>query len=194
MKYFILLLFVLFSFDLMAQDEVDKEYYLNASEDWRKELIPFPLGFAPSLAYEGVEDIRFSKGWADKQSEQFWSYKFVWYLDKDPVLTEDKLQTDFELYFDGLMSAVANGKKIPADSITSTTALFINTSEGIYRGKVKTFDAFFLEAPVTLNFNVRSLYCSERSKYLVYFEVSPQPLNHNIWKEMSTITVGGNCE
>ena len=172
-----------------AQEEEPKNYLLQSPDTWRKELIPFPLGFAPDLDYQGVEDIRFSKGWGDKESEEFWSYKFVWCLDKDPELTEDKLQNDFETYFDGLMGAVGGGKNIEKELITPTTALFLSKGDGAYKGRVQVFDAFFLEANVVLNFNVTSFYCEQKKKYVAYFEVSPQSGDHRIWKEMKDIKI-----
>lgn len=194
MKNYLLIVSILFSLNLAAQDEGKEEYFLIASDEWRKELIPFPLGFAPTLTYEGVEDIRFSKGWADNTSEEFWSYKFMWYLDKNPSLNEEKLQKDIGLYFDGIMAAVGKGKNIPSDSIVETNALFINSGEGLFRGKVRVFDSFFLRDQIVLNFQVKSFYCEERKKHIVYFNVSPQAMDHRIWNEMSEINVGGACE
>ena len=47
-------------------------------DGWRGETIPFPLGFAPELAYQGVEELRFPPGFLDPGASHFWSYAFVW--------------------------------------------------------------------------------------------------------------------
>lgn len=197
MKNLILIILITCSPSLFAQEhEGEKEYLLNAPEDWRKELIPFPLGFAPSLDYQGVEEIRFSKGWSDQSSEQFWSYMFMWYLDKDPALTEEKLEKDFEIYFDGIMGAVGKSQNIPSDSISKTIAIFLANEENknVFKGKVITFDSFFLKDEVKLNFKVRSFYCDERQKYVAYFNISPLPFDHKIWMGMDNISLGGSCK
>lgn len=195
MKLPLLVVALLFSSLLYGQEkEEEKAYILKAPDHWRKELIPFPLGFAPSLDYQGLEDIRFSKGWGDKNSEEFWSYKFLWYLDKDPQLTEDKLQKDFAVYFDGIMGAVGSNRGIPADSIVATNTLFVEVEEGVFKGKVVTFDSFFLRNTVTLYFKIKSFYCSKREKHIAYFDISPQSADHRIWDEMEAITIGDHCD
>lgn len=196
MKNILIILGLLFYLPLQAQEEEEesKKYILEAPDHWRKELIPFPLGFAPSLDYQGIEEIRFAKGWPTKSSEEFWSYKFMWYLDADPELTEEKLQNDMAVYFDGIMSAVGKGKGIPQDSIVATNTLFLEVEPGVFKGKVITFDSFFLRDKVTLYFRVRSFYCEERGKYIAYFDASPQSADHRIWGEMNNISVGGSCK
>ena len=46
---------------------------LDAPEGWRAEIIDFPLSFAPEIDLTGFEDIRFSPGWADSTSIDFWT-------------------------------------------------------------------------------------------------------------------------
>jgi len=50
---------------------------LSAPENWKSELIPFPRSFAPSIDFIGFEDLRFSPGWSDSTSQEFWAYTFI---------------------------------------------------------------------------------------------------------------------
>ncbi|MEM6686976.1 MAG: hypothetical protein AAF617_14435, partial [Bacteroidota bacterium] len=45
----------------------EKERILITFDDsWRTEMIPMPLSFAPQIPLKGMEEVRFSKGWAQK--------------------------------------------------------------------------------------------------------------------------------
>src|SRR5829696_1417230 len=64
-------------------------YYLSIPKDWTIERFLIPIAFAPQIPYKGVEDIRFTPGWAKAKSEDYWSYAFLWYLDGE-VKTDAK--------------------------------------------------------------------------------------------------------
>jgi hypothetical protein len=49
-------------------------------EGWRTETIPFPLEFAPALAYRGVEELRFPKAFLVPGDDWYFSYAFVWHV------------------------------------------------------------------------------------------------------------------
>jgi len=187
-------LFVLSNLILFAQEKNDeKEYLLEAPDTWRKELLTLPLGFAPELAYEGIEDVRFSKGWGDINSEEFFTYTFVWYLDKNPELTSTKIENELAIYFDGLMNAVGQGRKIPKEKITPTLAVFIDdTSTNSFKGRVKIFDVFFTKKVITLNVKITTNYCNTTKKYSTYFEFSPQSFEHKLWNILHAIKIPCN--
>ena len=42
-------------------------YVLATLKGWGVERFLIPISFAPSISYKGVEDIRFTPGWAKKQ-------------------------------------------------------------------------------------------------------------------------------
>ena len=195
-KYFVLSLLIFgFTFMLIAQEEESIETILEAPESWRKEIIPFPLPFASEVDFKGFEDIRFAKGWADKDSEQFWTYTFVWCLDDDPQLSEEKLDQIINAYFDGLMKVVTSDKNIAADSITKTNASFIkNSKKESYVGKVTIFDGFFLLKPTRLHVTTEQTYCKLAKKYLVRFNLSPKRFDDEIWKNFEEVVIKLNCQ
>ena len=183
-------------FAVSSQEETkEKENILEAPEGWRPERIAFPLSFAPSLDYQGFEDIRFAPGWSKEGMEDFWSYTFVWYLNTDPELTASKLQEDIEAYFNGLMLAVAKGNEIPEAELSPTIALFLaHPDQSHFIGKVSVFDSFFLKKTIVLNMLVYPQYCDAEKKYVALFRVSPQPFTHAVWGTMGAIGFTHDCD
>lgn len=174
--------------------ETPRPEYLQAPDDWRKEYIPFPLGFAPELKYSGAEDIRFAPGWSSVESPDFWTYKFIWYLDADPQLDGEQLQADIETYFDGLMNAVAKDGDQDALPLPGTAAAFVpNAAPGRWKGRVRVYDAFFQKKLISLNMLVHTFYCPGVGKYVTVFDVSPQPYAHVVWNTMAGIGLGFQC-
>ncbi|GAA4271674.1 hypothetical protein GCM10022258_09680 [Aquimarina gracilis] len=160
-----------------------------APKDWRSEIIKFPLEFAPSLSYSGLEHIRFSPGWGKKDAEDHFSYVFLWEIDQDPKLTSKKLEAELETYFDGLTHAT------PKSEIdTKTKAFFEKVNDSLFVGKILTYDSFTTKKEVNLNVKVSSSYCYNENKHLVLFHLSPQTLDHQIWKKMNTISIDLDCD
>ncbi|NAS32602.1 hypothetical protein GTQ40_16595 [Flavobacteriaceae bacterium R38] len=195
MKFIITLsLSVFCCFCTIAQEkEAPERSLLEAPEDWRKELLQLPLGFAPELNYKGIEDVRFSKGWGNKDSEEFFTYTFAWYLDIDPELSSEKLNKELKIYFDGLMNAIGQGRNIPKEKITPTQASLIDDSKSnSFKGEVKIFDVFFTQEVITLNVKVSTSYCKPAKKHIAYFEFSPQGFDHKLWDTMNKIRIPCN--
>lgn len=155
---------------------------LEAPADWGVEQIPIPLGFAPSLEFNGVEDIRFAPGWSDPRSPEFWTYKFVWEIAEDPRLNEAHLSGMLETYFAGLSQAVSQ----LGDALQPPVAVFIRDGER-FRGRLRIYDAFTSKAWIYLNARVHGQ--RRGDKHLVVFELSPQAFEHEVWQELDRIGV-----
>ena len=107
---------------------------LPAPDDWRKETFKFPLQFAPGIPYEGLENVRFSPGWARFEDEAGFSYVFMWDLKATPATTED-LEDHLETYFNGLMGGVGAGRKVEAKPVPASVHLHpMTTVRGWTRG------------------------------------------------------------
>lgn len=192
-KILLLFIYVFITQSIHAQEE---ELLLKIAEPWRSERLAFPISFAPSLDYKGIEEVRFAKGWGKPESDEFWTYTFLWYLDEDPKETEATLGNDMEAYFDGLMNAVGKGRGIT--DIPATNAVFVkneqtNTTTS-YIGKVKVFDAFFTKTIQTLHVKVVADYCEKEKKHTVLFTFSRQEYDHAIWKTLDGITLSKECK
>jgi hypothetical protein len=74
MKKLLCLLFLSFSLFSFCQKEEKIELI---DSNWAQEIIKIPFWFAPEINYNGVEDIRFAKGWEDIKSDGFWALVFA---------------------------------------------------------------------------------------------------------------------
>ncbi len=152
-------------------------------EGFRAETIPFPLDFAPELAYKGVEEIRFAPGFRDPLAPDYFTYSFIWYVEDTATITPSVLERDLKNYFTGLMEAVQKpGQTNCPTSVevkpgTSTDSATDFPAKPSLAGTIKTWDAFFTGKPITLEFEVfepPSQRAAEKHYKLYYFEVSPQ--------------------
>ncbi|WP_103068326.1 hypothetical protein [Aquimarina sediminis] len=166
---------------------------LNAPENWRGEVIEFPLEFAPSLQYSGIEYVRFAPGWGKEGNLDYFSYVFAWDLYNDPQLSTGKLESDIETYFDGLMSVVSGENQNSVPSFSRSKAFFEKVNDSVYIGKVLTHDAFTSKKAVSLNILVNYSFCKQQNNHFVVFMISPQGPEHQIWKTLKKINLEQDC-
>jgi len=161
---------------------------IESPKNWRKEIIYFPLSFAKSLLYKGVEEIKFSKGWSDINSINFWTYAFVWHIEDNQNFDEIILQNDLETYFNDLM--YINEKDVLKSG--KSMALIVNNGKDNYFGKVKIYDAFFSKEDIVLNFTVNIKQNKNNNTKYILFKFSPKHFNNAIWEELNNIKINSN--
>jgi len=180
-----------------AEEGQDASFFFPAPDGWLTETIPFPLGFAPSLAYEGLEELRFAPGMFKADQEDFWTYAFVWWVTPCPDLTPEILARDLEVYFEGLTGAVVGDQEIDLSGAEFSCHLALPDSEpesGIWlEGTAVTFDSFVTLENITLNVRVHLQPCPEQGRSAVIFQLSPQPYSHSVWKTLENIQEGFLC-
>lgn len=175
---------------------VKTDNLLEAPDTWRKEVLEFPLIFAGSLPYKGEEHIRFAEGWGDVNSETYFSYVFLWSLDKNPNLTITKIESDMNVYFTGLMkmgliTKFRFFKKLPK---TFTSFKESNDSDKSFEGIIKVYEAFFMKEIITLNTKISTSYCDKLEKHFVYFRLSPKNFQDPVWDELHKVNVKFDCD
>ncbi|MCE7991566.1 MAG: hypothetical protein HEP71_06285 [Roseivirga sp.] len=189
MKKSLLLIALLFIVGLAYSQESKPETVLSAPDTWGPEIFSFPLDFAPSINYQGFEDIRFAPGWSDTTANDYFTYTFVWYLDNDPKITTNKLTDHVKAYFGGLMTAVSERDDLPA-----VTASFAKQANGTYTGSVNTYDAFFKKKALALNIITETSHCIKSGKYVVWFKLSPKDLKAPLWKTFEAVKLKVDCD
>lgn len=162
------------------------ETILSAPDNWKGEIIPFPLGFAPSIDFIGFEDLRFSPGWSDSTSNEFWAYIFVWYIEKNSPMNESKLTQTFNKYYDGLMGADINNK------LDKTQSQFTKTNEG-FTGKMRVYDRFFTKDYITLNIKVTETFCPETNKQIILCKITPKAFDDDVWNIFDDVKLKVKC-
>src|SRR5688500_15497931 len=122
MKDVLALIVCLSSLSIYAQDaknefdghKWDAPYHLSIPKDWTIERFLIPIVFAPEIQYKGVEDIRFTPGWANVNSGDYWSYAFLWYLDGRPEMNAEVIAANLKAYYTGLMIINTDSSKLKA--------------------------------------------------------------------------------
>lgn len=171
-------------------------YNLPTPEGWGMERFPFPIGFAPTIAYKGLEDLRFSPGWAKVKNEDYWTYAFLWYLDGDVQVDTKILEANMKAYYTGLIAA--NGSKIEAEKLIPITTSFkkVETSKNdlqSYSGTIQMTDYMQIK-PILLNCNVHLRKCTGENKTVLFFQLSPQPMTHAIWQKLDLLWTDFKCK
>lgn len=184
MKHTLITILFIFQAVLLFSQDHEHVDLLETDTAWTKEIFPFPIGFAPDINYEGIEEARFPPGWGKVESPEFWSYVFVWNIKLDRELGERELEENLELYFDGLMHGVNKDTSI---IVPPTTALFLKKDETSFVGKVRVYDAFRKQKLFVLHVHVEKRVCTQTKKTLVLFRFSPQEFDQEIWKKLKQV-------
>jgi hypothetical protein len=175
-------------------------YHLMIPKNWTIERFLIPISFAPEIAYKGVEDIRFTPGWGNAKSADYWSYAFLWYLDGTPEINAPVIAANLKAYYTGLMKVNTDPSKftsLPAPLKTVSTA-FKATSKSkgdlsTYKGTVAMLDYMQLK-PILLNCIAHVRYCSAEKKTMVFYQLSPQPFKHDVWIGLNGLWSNFRCK
>jgi hypothetical protein len=109
--------------------------------EWKEEVIPFPLDFAPTLAHQGVEELRFAPGFFKPGTPGYWSYAFTWRTTNAAKLDAATLAGELTEYFKGLITAVDEQKKQVKDT-GAIVATATDVGKGRFTLAAHVFDAF----------------------------------------------------
>ena len=185
---------------LSGQDPTDgnETLFSRAPSDWRAETFPFPLEFAPDIDLEGVEELRFAPGMLQADSENYFSYSFIWWLNGRVATDHRMLRENLLLYYGGLYRAVSKQETKDTSSFAvqiraTREPSWVAGAAQSYRGSVSWIDPFVTEKPLTLNLMIAQWYCEKKDRTAVYFLVSPQTMDHPIWTALRGMQAGP-CE
>ncbi len=174
------------------------EYQLSFPVGWGVERIPFPLNFAHSIKYKGMEDIRFSpKFWTDPQSDEYWSYAYLWWLNGNPDIKAGTLKQNLEDYYSGLVTRNIPIRKIPQEKLVPITASIKNIKkdspdEQTFSGTVHILD-YISQKPMVLNVVIHEKACTAQNHLALFFEVSPASPDSSVWKDLDDLWTTFNC-
>ena len=172
-------------------------YVLDTLKGWGIERFLIPISFAPSIPYKGVEDIRFTPGWAKKTSNEYWSYAFLWYLDGTVALDAKTIENNLKAYYTGLIKVNSDSSKI-ADKLFRVTSSI--RSRNTEKGDLKTFEGsvtmldYMSKQPITLNVVIHIRSCAGKDKTFVFHEISPMPYSDDVWTRLHQLWVNFKCE
>ena len=172
---------------LTAQDQSENNLVTSDQDSitldgWAYETFPLPPGFAPSLP-QGTESLRFAPGWRDPESENFWSYAFVMWIDESTPNTA-RVDELLESYYSGLMSAFGVGNKQPAPD-DHVQAEVIKTSPNQFQASMNLIDGFATFENIELHVIIETAAVSDQQS-TVRIQISHQPNEHKIWRSLDT--------
>lgn len=144
-----------------------------------------------------MEDVRFTPGWGDPKSEQYWSYAYLWWLEGEQQLDAALLQKYLTYYYEGLVERNITARKIPADKLVPTVVKMkpVKAEPGDWRsysGTVTMLD-YMAQRSITLNCRASVRLCRDQDGTAVFIEVSPKQISHAVWREMNGIKAGFAC-
>lgn len=173
-------------------------YTLNFPKGWDIERFLIPIAFAPEIPYKGVEDIRFTPGWGKVQTDEYWTYAFLWYLDGKVKTNEKIIEDNLKAYYTGLVGSNIEKRKIPADKLVTVTTEIkkTKTNEGdlkTFKGTIYMLD-YMEQKPITLNCIVHLKSCSGQDKTFIFTEISPKPYDHKIWQSLNQLWTDFRCD
>jgi hypothetical protein len=170
-------------------------YFLPVPDGWTVERFPVPIAFAPEIPYKGVEDIRFAPGWGKADSDGYWSYAFLWYLEGEVSIDVLTLERNLKDYYTGLIAV--NGSKIPSEKLVPVISSF--REERADPGDSKTFAGtikmpdYMQQKPIVLQCRAHLRSCPGEKRTFLFFELSPKLRSHGIWMALDNLWHGFKC-
>lgn len=180
-----------FQNDTATEVGIVNDYKLIVPARWGIESFSLPPDFAPSVTYRGFEEVRFSPGWGDIESEEHWSYCYLWWLEGKPKIEPSILESNLTAYYSGLVTRNITSRSIPADKIVPTIVNVKKMETALndvetYNGTISMLD-YHAQKPIILNCSIHVKDIQRPDHSAIYFEISPQPFSNSIWKKMNKI-------
>ncbi|QOD59866.1 hypothetical protein H9I45_10950 [Polaribacter haliotis] len=183
MKKIFLILFC-FSVNLLLSQETEEFSILKNTKNWKKEIIKFPIDWAPDLKVSGFEELRFSPNWADAKSDEFWSLVIAWKIDATAIITIKEAEHNLKSYFDGLMKPNHWAKEFPNPKVKFKKD---KNSPNNFTGEMTFFDGFHTGKVITVHIKGEQFFCKKQQKNVTVFRLSPKNSKHKIWKTLQEI-------
>ncbi|MAM28919.1 MAG: hypothetical protein CMC13_07830 [Flavobacteriaceae bacterium] len=160
---------------------------LKADSNWEKEIIKFPIDWAPGMDLVGYEELRFAPNWKNPDHEQFWTLAIAYKVQTPEPLSLSRIEQNFEAYFNGLMQPNHWAQHFP-DPVFKLVSVG-HSALPQYQGKLKVFDGFHTGKMITINVQALQRYYPEKNQAVVVFYLSPKNYDHSVWREIKSIGI-----
>jgi len=145
----------------------------------------------------GVEDVRFTKGWGDVKTDEYWSYAYLWYLEGKPEITKDSIERNLGAYYDGLVGRNIEPRKIPKEKVFPTKVTVGKTAT--FPGDASTFTGtiymldYMQQQPITFNCIIHHKLCPSKNNTFVFNEISPRLFGDSVWIKLDGLWTSFSC-
>jgi len=172
-------------------------YRLDVPEGWEVERFSLPAQFAPEMTFKGIEELRFTPGWGDSTSTEYWSYAYLWWLNKPSGIDAQSLKSNLQALYTGLVGTNITSRQIPLSKQvpTEVTVEKIKTNTGdvqTFQGRARMLD-YMTQKPMTLNLIFHVKNCLKENTVAVLVGVSPKSPNDPIWKTLNQLNETFEC-
>jgi len=184
------LLFTLLTFQslcILSQKTEDHSIFENPNS-WQKEVVKFPIDWAPKFNLSGFEEILFAPNWSNSNDDEFWSLVIGWKIDSKSPLSLAKIEENLFAYFDGLMKPNHWAQEFPAPVIR------LKTHENTFKGTMTLFDGFHTGKTKTINILGEQYLYKKQKKSVITFRLSPKQEGHKVWKLLHQIRLKNDAE
>lgn len=169
----------------------EKSHFAYAPDGWKSETIPFPLGFAPEIDLQGVEELRFAPGMYKPDQQDYFSYGFVWVLKGEIHVDVKFLTQNLLAYYQGLYTAVSKSETQRTEPFFVQMEVagkgFSKNAQQSFSGSLDWREPFVTEKAQTLILLVDTWFCPEAGKTLVMVLASPQVFDHPLWTALKSL-------
>lgn len=164
---------------------------------WRAESFRFPLVFAPSIPFDGTQNVRFGPGFGRfKDNDDGFTHAVLWDIKPEPM-EGAQLERALAVYFDGLMENAARGRKLEELPIPAAVSLHPLAAPGgwsdAYAGTVHTWNAFSRGEALRLEIEATTRQCSP-THLQVFLAMSIAPRRDKAWDALRALRAQAQCE
>jgi hypothetical protein len=160
----------------------------------------FPLPWSPTLRYHGVEDLFFAPNFDQTDSPEYHSYCFFLWLEDQPSITAAQLESDMLVYFRGLAEERGGTYHFTPDLSKVTAAYHEDAASSqtfggqparAFSGTVNIWDTH--GKVITLNSEVVAATCPGTNHTAMFFGMSLEPRDGEMWKQLRAVRDTFRC-
>ena len=189
------LLMVGFSVSAALPPHLQKFEIKKPTPEWAGERIKLPPSFAPKLGLKGIEEILFAPGMFKAEAKNFFTYVFLFALERKPELTAEVLRKELLAYYIGLSKARLGKPDLDTSKFTvKLQALKLQEASPkgavnakFYRAEVYWIEPFATKKFQTLHFELQTWKYKGSPYNYLFVCASPQRVEAPIWKTMRGI-------
>lgn len=169
---------------------------LPSRPGWRGETFSFPLVFAPSVPFDGTQDVRFAPGFGRFGTSDGFSHAILWDIRPQPM-EGAQLERALAVYFDGLMENAARGRKLDELPVAAAVSLHPMSAPAgwrdAYAGAVHTWNAFSRGEEMKLDVEAATRRCAP-DHLQVFIATSMAPRRDKAWDALRSMREEVSCE
>tara|TARA_R110002111_G_scaffold57363_10_gene97221 strand:- start:585 stop:1169 length:585 start_codon:yes stop_codon:yes gene_type:complete len=183
-----LLFLLLLTLHTVHSQEQQEAYIIQADSTWGKEIIKFPIEWAPKLTLEGYEELTFAPEWSKENHDDFWSIIMTWRVKTNQEIPLYELEYNLLHYFDHLMKPNYWAQEFPLPEAEFKAPITTETGTE-YEAQLTFFDGFHTGKVITTYILGQQIFNQATEEAIIIFKISPKPYTEAIWEKLNAQTI-----